>query len=138
MDDLKHEQPEYVALRRMSEDLRERRELFRQFRRELLRVKLKRGLKQAAAAAAYLVPLCLLWWRLGIVRAFFTDWRHDVDLVHDLGELVGGLLILTFNGLIVWMICRKVKNPGWEVGWRIIFFCILFYLVILLAGPPNL
>jgi hypothetical protein len=137
MDDPNLEQPEFAALRRMSEDLRARRELFRQFRRELLKVKLKQRLKQAAAAAAYLVPLCLLWWRLGIIRAFFANWRHDVDLVNDLGELVGALLILTFNGLIVWMICRKVKNPGWEVGWRIIFFCILFYLVILLAGPPN-
>jgi len=138
MGDPKPAQPEYAALRQMSENLRERRELFRKFRRELLRVKLKQRFKQAAAAAAYLVPLCLLWWRLGIVRAPSTDWRHYVSLVHDPGELVGGLLILTFNGLIVWMICRKVKNPGWEIGWRIIFFCILFYLVILLAGPPNL
>ena len=138
MDDPKHEQPGYAALRQMSEDLRERRELFRKFRRELLRVKLKQRFKQAAAAAAYLVPLCLLWWRLGIVRAPSTNWRHYVGVVHDPEELVGGLLILTFNGLIVWMICRKVKNPGWEIGWRTIFFCILFYLVILLAGPPNL
>ena len=138
MGDPKPAQPEYAALRQMSENLRERRELFRKFRRELLRVKLRQRFKQAAAAAAYLVPLCLLWWRLGIVRAPSTDWRHYVSLVHDPGELVGGLLILTFNGLIVWMICRKVKNPGWEIGWRIIFFCILFYLVILLAGPPNL
>lgn len=131
-------QPGYAALRQMSEDLRERRELFRKFRRELLRVKLKERFKQAAAAAAYLVPLCLLWWRLGIVRAPFTNWRNYVDLVHGPGELLGGLLILTFNGLIVWMICRKVKNPAWEVGWRIIFCCILFNLVILLTGPPNL
>ena len=138
MDDAKCEQPEYAALRQMSEDLRERRELFRKFRREMLRVKLRQRFKQAAAAAAYLVPLCLLWWRMGIARFFLINWRHYTDLVHDLGELVGVLLILTFNGLIVWMICRKVKNPGWEVGWRIIFLCILFYLVILLAGPPNL
>jgi hypothetical protein len=137
MDVPKHEQLEYAALRRMSEDLRERRDLFRKFRRELLRVRLKQRFKQAAAAAAYLVPLCLLWWRLGIARAFLTNWRHYIDPVHALGELVGVLLILTFNGLIVWMICRKVTNPGWEIGWHIIFFCILFYLVILLTGPPN-
>ena len=136
MDGPKHEQPEYAALRWMSEDLRERRKLFRKFRRELLRVKLKQKFTQAAAAAAYLVPLCLLWWRLGIARTFFANWRH-LDLVHHLGELVGVLLILTFNGLIVWMICHKVRNPDWEVGWRIIFFCILFYLAILFAGPPS-
>ena len=137
MDGPKNDQPEYAAFCRMSEDLRERRDLLRKFRRELLKVKLKQTLKQAAAAAAYLGPVCLLWWRLGIARAFFADWRHYIDLVHDLGVLLGILLVLTFNGLIVWMICRKVKNPDWEIGWHIISFCILFYLAILFAGPPG-
>ena len=137
MDGPKHEQPEYAAFWRMSVDLRERRELFRDFRRELFKAKLKQTLKPAAAAAAYLAPVCLLWWRLGIARAFLANWRHYIDLVHDLGELLGFLLLLTFNGLIVWMIWRKVNNPVWEIGWHIIFFCILFYVTILLAGPPG-
>lgn len=137
MDGSKQEQLEYAAFWQMSEDLRERRELFRRFRRELLKLKLKQTFKQAAAAAAYLVPVCLLSWRSGIARTFSENWRHSIDLVHDLGELFAILLILTFNGLIVWMICRKVKNPAWEMGWHIVFFCILFYLAILLAGPPG-
>jgi hypothetical protein len=153
MDDPKHEPAEYAALRRMSERLRqmteqfrllgpkeepkERRELLRKLRSDLLREKFKQKVKQVAAATAYVIPLCLLWWRFGILQGFIANWRHYIDLLNGALELVAVLLLLSFNCLIVWMICRKVKNPGWEIGWGIIFLCILFNLVMLLAGPPK-
>jgi hypothetical protein len=48
--------------RSQSED-QERRQLMKRFRGELRRERLKVLLKQIAAGAAFLVPICLLWVR---------------------------------------------------------------------------
>src|SRR5437667_11516107 len=59
MDDPKYEQPEYAAIRWLSEDLRARRESFRQFRWQLLKVTLKQRSKPTGAAAAHRASWCV-------------------------------------------------------------------------------
>jgi hypothetical protein len=139
------ERPELAAIRKMresafqfapQEETEERKQLLRKFRRERLREKLK----QAAAAAAYLIPVCLIWWQTGAAHRLLADLPRLFGLLLGLIQLVVLLLVLAFHGLILWMIVRKVGEPRWNVSWNVIFLCILFnaaiYLMAILGHQP--
>jgi hypothetical protein len=108
----------------------ERRQSLKRFRRELRREWLKVVLKQIAAGAAFVVPVCLLWVRDGAAHNLLADLPRLLRLILALMEFIPLLVLLAVHGFILWTICRKVRDGArWEMSWGVIF-ALIFILAL--------